>query len=101
MHIRAVTGLLATALVATQAASNGPLYTMSDQGQSCAAACGILGRTCLPFPVNISTDVFTNASGGRIVCNKTTEGGNWWAPGTASSRLCLRAAMWWWWWCCC
>ena len=43
---------------------------MSKQGQSCASACGLLGRTCEQLGTsNVSTDLFKTASGGKIVCN--------------------------------
>jgi hypothetical protein len=72
--------LLLISLAANSCNADSPVYTMSGQGESCSAACGILGRTCNIFPTNVSVDLFTTASGGRIVCNKTKLNGEWWAP---------------------
>eukprot|EP00750_Incisomonas_marina_P018739 INCI3133.3.p1 GENE.INCI3133.3~~INCI3133.3.p1 ORF type:complete len:342 (-),score=50.12 INCI3133.3:31-1056(-) len=84
-HSRSKLGLAAAIALAASstalAASADPTYVMSEQGQSCATACGLLGRTCVPLgATSVPTDVFSQASGGKIVCNQTSKSGDWWAP---------------------
>ena len=82
-----VAALVASAMATGAQADN--VYVMSEQGQSCASACGIIGRTCNTLGVsNISTDIFSQASDGKIVCNQTSKDGKWWAPGKSLFFRC-------------